>query len=195
MSAPLKQLRASLECFFDAASLPQYRKYIVSMLFAARNRGVWQKGDPATLLDIQEQLLRLIRSIHRFGEKKVRRRPKQVLDPRAIEPKLLAAMGFFSGTPLAVAWTSFPRFLSRREWLDPFSVFEGFFLNRSLAEWEQDLAELLKYALSSASGEEMNCGVDFLDTYLQLQKLIEAAHQVFYSVPSKSRDLRHNERY
>jgi hypothetical protein len=72
-------------------------------------------------------------------------------------------------------WEDFPRFLSVKEFCNPYKVFRKFFKYQDLHAWVHDLEEIADSALSKNSGE---LGLEMIPTYSHMVKLTEAAHLI-----------------
>ncbi len=69
----------------------------------------------------------------------------------------------------------FPRFLSVKEFCNPYKVFRKFFKYQDADEWVHDLEEIVDSALSKNNGE---LGLEMITIYSHLVKLTEAAHLI-----------------
>ena len=72
-------------------------------------------------------------------------------------------------------WEEFPRFLSVKEFCNPYKEFRKFFKYQDLHAWVHDLEEIADCALSKYSGE---LGLEMIAIYSHLVKLTEAAHLI-----------------
>lgn len=72
-------------------------------------------------------------------------------------------------------WTDFPRFLTKKEYCNPYLVFRKFFNHRSLNDWIIIWRDIVDAALNPD-------GVGYLEheltVYIYIVKLIEAAHLI-----------------
>jgi hypothetical protein len=82
---------------------------------------------------------------------------------------------FFSSRMLDDDWTDFPRFLSRKEYCNPYSVFRKFFKYQSLDGWLTIWRDIIDGALCP---EEARFSINELTVYTYLVKLVEAAHLI-----------------
>jgi hypothetical protein len=171
---------AIIEDFFSALSLMHYRKYVRSVLQSANSARVWKKEDPGSLLYFQQKMEDLLDAAHQLIPK--RKNSKSGKPLPGLKPELfgkdLIDPASYSYPGRGRQWQDFPRALSKKEFLNPYLVFDRFFRHHNLKGWHDELKELIFYALSPH-----NCAEDFLDFELLkvhhlLQKLIEAAHLV-----------------
>lgn len=170
-----------IEDFFSALSLSQYRKYILSTLRAANSSRYWKKEDPGSLLYFQKKMEDLIDAVHLLVKKDKNKKSKkskvliapEVIDQQVIDPGLYAIKHFGH-----TQWKTFPRNLSKKEFLNPYLVFERFFRYRSQKEWHKDLKEIIFYALSPHNCADDCVDFEFLKINQLLQKLVEAAHLI-----------------
>jgi hypothetical protein len=72
-------------------------------------------------------------------------------------------------------WTDFPRFLSKKEYCNPYAVFRKFFKYQSLDSWLTIWKDTIDGALCP---EEARFSINEITVYTQLEKLIEAAHLI-----------------
>jgi hypothetical protein len=82
---------------------------------------------------------------------------------------------FFSNRMLDDDWTDFPRFLSRKEYCNPYAVFRKFFKYQSLDSWLTIWQDIIDGALCP---EEARFSINELTVYTYLVKLVEAAHLI-----------------
>ncbi|MFY0255975.1 hypothetical protein ACDQ55_18700 [Chitinophaga sp. 30R24] len=75
-------------------------------------------------------------------------------------------------------WDNFPRSLSYKEFLNPYLVFEKFFLFLTLGEWRELLRELFSMGLSCRTFFDETLDFDMLGIKKHLEKLIEACHLI-----------------
>jgi hypothetical protein len=73
-------------------------------------------------------------------------------------------------------WHFFPRYLSKKEFLDPYNALEKFTHYQTFSKWKYTLKELLHHALSRTGITELNGSTGILHTYILLHKLIEGSH-------------------
>jgi hypothetical protein len=172
----------TIEDFFSALSLPDYRKYILSMLKAAGSRYCWREEDPGSLLYFQQKMTDLMKAAHSLAKTGGNSRPgferarlvPDLLDRETLDPSLYSDKRAGNS-----AWSLFPRFLSGREFIDPYRAFRTFFAKKSIKTWKKDLKEIIFYALSPHDSKEDLMDFDFLRINLSLQKLVEAAHLIW----------------
>jgi hypothetical protein len=85
---------------------------------------------------------------------------------------------YCSGHARSTPWHFFPRYLSQKEFVDPYKALKKFTQYRSLAKWKYTLKELLHHALSSTGINEFNGSTGIIHTCILLHKLIEASHLI-----------------
>lgn len=160
---------AIAECF-TSCHLTDFRKFITGVfLFIYRDK-IYNKTTPSTLL-VDFQILELLINAAYLINKKRKKSPIMIMDNEAFNKNLYCKN---SGS---CEWDLFPRFLSLKEYKNPYKVFKDFFKYRELDEWKQDLEEILSSTLSKyADYAELN--VHVLPMYIHLMKLIEAAHLI-----------------
>lgn len=173
---------AIIEDFFSAIPLPQYRKYIFSMLKAANSKKYWKKEDPASLLYCQKKLSDLMGAALLLNVKSTLvngKKSKASIAPAELDREIIDPSLYMDKNLLHIQWEVFPRNLSKKEFLDPYLAFKHFFRNRNLKVWRRDLTEMIFYALSPHDSAEDLLDLKFLEINSQLQKLVEAAHLIW----------------
>jgi hypothetical protein len=178
-----------IESFFSCASLNSHRKYVFSMLKAAYSEDYWRKSEPGALLFFQGQMEELMKATFHFSEKKNRviRNNKAKLKNN-ISGKLMDPATYVGWPEQNAIWEFFPRSLSKKEFINPYLVFEKFFAFKDLNEWLALFKELINYALSKY-GNDSGVDIDYLQVNNLLLKLIEASHliQVRVNKPEQRR--------
>jgi hypothetical protein len=110
----------------------------------------------------------VIKAAHILKEKKS---SEIVLDKN----DLLNNKYFFSNRTLDDDWTDFPRFLSKKEYCNPYKVFRKFFKYQALDSWLTIWKDIIDGALCP---EEARFSINELIVYTYLVKLVEAAHLI-----------------
>jgi hypothetical protein len=170
---------AGIRDFFSALSLPTYRKYISSAIQAAGSLHYWKKEDPGSLLYFQKKLKDLIdaaRTLVREGRGK--REEQVVLQPEVLEQEIIDPALYIGKSSGLTQWEAFPRSLSKKEFLDPYLVFERFFRYKKPRQWQKELKAVFFYTLSPYSCLEELPDMDLLQISSHLHKLVEAAHLI-----------------
>jgi hypothetical protein len=166
--------------FFQAGSLKEYRKYISSMLKAAHADYYWTKDDPATLLDFHQNMERLIEAVFVINSNPANRQNnKSILtDQDALKRETIDPLLYGGGNARLTNRDYFPRYLSQKEVINPYCVFDKLFKYHNLPAWRYKLYELLYYALISDGTDAAGVEMDYLTIYILLQKLVESAHLI-----------------
>ena len=181
-----------IEEFFCVADPAHYRKYILSILRAAYSEGYWKKSHPGDMLIFQEQMVALIRAAHGFMSDKKNPQPKRaraILDDDALMNGINPAS--YAGLEKEnEIWEFFPRYLTKKEFINPWLVFKKVLKYRNQGEWKSDLKIIVSYALSPY-GKESALEYDYLSINIYLQKLVEAAHLIMIRTGKSIRDKIH----
>jgi hypothetical protein len=168
--------------FFLSDHLSTYRKYITEMLKNASQKSVWKKDDPGELLLFYETIEGLIEAvylIHQPDRKKKEEQESILNNIEVIEQNPIDSSLYYSGSSTDTVWDCFPRYLSKKEFINPYKVFGKFFRYQPLEEWKKLLHRLFEYALLSDSTFDANFNIDYLAVDSYLKKLVEAAHLIF----------------
>lgn len=169
----------TIDDFFSWYHLPECKKEITALIKAAYNPGCWKKGEPGDLLYFQEQLEKLIEAAYltHFTRKGAETGMEFVVGEDISKYYIDTAI-YCANRHASTAWDYFPRCLSKKEFINPYRVFDKFFRYQDLPGWRDDLQDLLSYALSKFSIQEVERGIDSLTTHTYLQKLVEAAYLI-----------------
>jgi len=157
---------------FTAADLAYYRITIKAALNAACSDKVWDKTSPGDLLWFLERLESGINAAYLINKEK-KKSPLSIGKDDVFNPNLYCSWHADQGE-----WDFFPRSLSLKEYIDPYLVFKRFFKYLTLAEWKDELRELMEFALGKTSFSEACVDFDTLQIYFHLTKLVEAAHLI-----------------
>ena len=103
-----------------------------------------------------------------------------VLEKQNNDPiwSLIQYQHYCSGHVRYTPWHFFPRYLSKKEFLDPYKALEKFTQYQTLAKWKHTFKELLHHALSPTGINEFNGSTGIIHTYIHLHKLIESTHLI-----------------
>ena len=154
--------RQIIRDFFIYSDLAFYRKTIRQVVRVASSHRIWTKSEPGELVDEFKLLESVINAAYILNKKGKREFPKVA--------------------PVAGAESRqdfIPRFLTGKEYGNPYRVFRRFFAFRSLAGWKEVMQALLDHCIRSSSiMEEEHKEVDIIGLYVYLTKLVEAAYLI-----------------
>ena len=156
------------ECFIFA-DIGSLRKTIRQVLCSVDRKKVHNKDEPASVLDLFNAVTSVMLAAWELYRQKKTSALK--IEPGQFTDKRLYAR---PGTNCA-EWDYLPKNLSAREYQNPYKVFSRFFKHGDAAQWQHHIKEVLSYALSSCTND---CELDLLKLYLQLTRLMEAAHLI-----------------
>jgi hypothetical protein len=153
---------------FSTADVDSYRRFIKKILHYAEANKIYREKSPCDVL----LFMRVIRSLMKAADslKEIRKGPITVSEGDAFNKKY-----YRSHYASSNEWTEFPRFLSVKEFCNPYKVFKKFFAYQDLHAWVHDLQETADCALSKNNGE---LGLEMIAIYSHLVKLVEAAHLI-----------------
>jgi hypothetical protein len=165
--------------FFSAAPLKYYRKTISHLLKAAYSEDYWKKSDPGSLLRFEQQMLELIAACHGLTrpEKYRTKRKNFALADESVFENGLEPSSYCGSYNHKKVWEFFPRNLTRREFLNPYKAYTGFFADKDLQFRQTEFKEMVTFALEPF-GNETGIDYDYLDIHIRLQKLVEASHLI-----------------
>jgi hypothetical protein len=153
--------RQIIRDFFIYSDLAFYRKTIKQVIRVASSNRIWTKSEPGELVDEFKWLESVINAAYILNKKGKRE-----------FPKVAPVIGSESRRDFI------PRFLTAKEYGNPYLVFRRFFAFRSLASWKQELQALLDHCIRSTSIREEDKEVDIIGLYVYLTKLVEAAYLI-----------------
>jgi hypothetical protein len=151
------------------------------MLHAAYKDDYWKKGEPGTILNAYENIERLIEAVFLINSNKNNAEEANAslsTDENIIQQAVVDPALYCGWHDKRKAWEFFPRHLSKKEFINPYTVFQKFFKFHDLATWREELHELFFCSLISDSTVRTGIDLDYLGIYKHLQKLIEAAHLI-----------------
>ncbi|ANH83097.1 hypothetical protein A8C56_20820 [Niabella ginsenosidivorans] len=160
-----RQVFAELFLF---AGLCSYRHFIKKLLQHAGAAKPY-KGKPREDVWLYARMIRST-LIAAYALSAVKRNPIT-----AEEGNLLNKKFYCSGYKSASVWTDLPRFLSKKEYRNPYRAFAAFFKYQSLKQWLRSWHRIVKAALAA---KPLRRAPDVLALYCYLAKLIEAAHLI-----------------
>ena len=153
---------------FSHTGMAHLRRVIKKILHYAEAEEIYKERSPCDVLQSMRVIRSLIKAAHTLKEKK--NGPIQVSEGDVFNKKY-----YCSHYQPSSAWDDFPRFLSIREFCNPYRVFKKFFKYQPIDQWVHDLEEAVDCALMRNSGE---MDLDMLAVYSHLAKLVEAAHLI-----------------
>lgn len=164
--------------FFYAFSQPNALRFTEKAIEAATLNKVWNHSVPCSLLyfiELFKELLGAAYTLHYSRDKK-----EEVLieSNENDEPNVCNIKSYASFSNKSLAWDSFPRTLSARQFQDPYCAIEKCCKRMSEEEWKYFLKELTEYALDHDSIFETLPSFNMLFMRRQMLRLIEACHLI-----------------
>ena len=153
---------------FSTADMDFLRGFIKKILHYAEANEIFLQKSPCDVLLFMRVILSLIKAADSL--KQIKNGPVIVSEEDAFNKKYYCIHNLSSGQ-----WADFPRFLSVKEFCNPYKVFKKFFKYQECGAWVHDLEETVDCSLSRNTGE---LGLEMLAIYSHLVKLIEAAHLI-----------------
>jgi len=157
----IAELFSSSECY-------HLRVVIRKMIQCTTSSKIYSDKPPADVILYLRMVSSIIRAAYPLKDKK---RGEIVVD----KDDLLNKKYYRSHYTLTNKWTDFPRFLTKKEFCNPYIVFRKFFKYKSLITWINTWRDIVDGALNPD-------GVGYLEheltVYIHLAKLIEAVHLV-----------------
>lgn len=167
----------TIHCFFDSITLPSARNYLRSSIKAAEATGIWDKKAPTELLSFFENLDTLINAVYGIV-KEDHKIDLAILDTEIDMPDLNKTHLFCGTYDQLGAWDYFPRYLSKKEYNDPYKALGKFTSWASKKEWKEHVRYLLSFALSENSLSEFGVHLQLVRISELLYKMLEATHVI-----------------
>ncbi|MBA4167525.1 MAG: hypothetical protein H0X41_08300, partial [Chitinophagaceae bacterium] len=158
--------------YYSTYNVSYVRKTIRQIIRSAYSNNVWDKGTPEHLLFDFEKLESVVNACFLINLEK-KHSPIQVNEENLFNRNL-----FRSWHANYTDWDEVPKFLSIREYHDPYLGITRFFRYKNIHEWKELLNKILRYAFSSGSIRAEVADFDTLAVLGKLTKLIEATHLI-----------------
>jgi len=167
---------AVIASFFDCYDLSHARSILGKIIKTADSEKSWKGRYPVDVLHFSERLQQLIEAAFGIVEQYDFKPEAEINDDK--ELWFLAKHETYCGWHVhSTPWNFFPRYLSKKEFLDPYKALQKFTSCHSLAVWKMVLKEIVESALSPNSVDETDNG-SLLSAWLYLHKLVEATHLI-----------------
>lgn len=163
--------------FFGTYALSTALRYLRKVLRAAAHPGYW-KGNPANVLFFYEKLQGLLLAALTIHQSGLQRAAAFVPMPGKEAPDIGQYEQYCGWHYLRAPWYFVPRHLSIKEYGNPYLVFGKLALKGGKKRWKSCIEELRYYSLGNSHIEEWGGGLNTLELYLLLSKLLEAAHLI-----------------
>ncbi len=153
---------------FFSSGVQHLRSFVKEIMESAIDKNIYKTKSPADALLYKRYIASLIKVANILKEKKsseIKINNGDLLDNRY----------FACGRLLTDDWSDFPRFLSKKEFCNPYIVFRKFFKSYALNSWLTALTDIIDGALCP---EESHLFLNEITIYTKLVKLIEAAHLI-----------------
>ncbi len=163
--------------FFSAYDLPGARRDLDKWFrsaFAEKSR--LGKKESLSLLDLQEQLIRLLEVAQLLNDDSAN--DEKALRLTADDTVLMNTALYYNPRKNSLAWECFPRYLSRTEYANPYIVFEKCLGQLDLTGWRKFLKDIFYAATYDTQINEAVNDDDLYYTCKCLFKLVEACHLI-----------------
>lgn len=165
--------------FFRDYSLQDAKKHINGWMTGLYEKVNWIKKRPSDLIYFTERCFQLIEAGWLLSQKDNRNRLANLslqYKPDEIDfmdPNLYCAAQF-----KASCWSYFPRFLNKKEFINPYKVFSKFFKFQSLEEWKTQLQNVFYLTLSGFDVDHTGETINTLGFTKRLNKFVEACQLI-----------------
>lgn len=157
----IAELFSSSECWHLRGVIKRFLQYTIST-------EIYTDKPPCDVILYMRMISSTIRAAYALKDKK---RSEIVVD----EGDLLNKKYYRSHYICCNTWTDFPRFLSKKEYCNPYLVFRKFFKYQSLENWLSIWRNIIDGALCP---DESRFFINEILVYTHLVKCIEAAHLI-----------------
>ncbi len=153
---------------FSASGFYSLKQTVRRVIESAMSKGIYDDRSPADVVLCMRWVVSLIKASHIL--KDVKRSKIEVEEKDLLNPAFFACNRMFQD-----AWMDFPRYLSKKEFCNPYPVFRRFFAFVPLEIWLDYWTGAIDRALCP---ERSTYPLSELKICTQLLKLIEAAHLI-----------------
>ena len=151
---------------FSKAEIAIYRNFIEELILCSQENVVYNRNEPFDTI----VYMKAIRSVILAAESlKDNKSPIEISSFEPLDKR------YFLRHSEADVWSSFPRFLSFKEYSDPYLMFQKFFKLECSKDWTKVLKEVMEFALSIDSVMPV---INTIKIYTYLSGLLEAAHLI-----------------
>lgn len=152
---------AALATFFSRSDVPYYRKVLQGALCYVHLPKVYMEVTPSSLIATLNDLAKLIDIVYVISNDY--KRSEVIVDYADIQPDSISFETFNR--------KDLPRYLSEKEFRNPYKVLKKFFRIQTPKQWKKDLYTILDFALCRS---DEGCELNTLFMYIQLVKVLEA---------------------
>lgn len=154
---------------FSTEDIGSFRRSIRQVLLSAASAKVHRKNDPSTIWRQFKMITSVVMAARQMHPPK-QKDALQVTEEQFLDSRLYAKP--YSACP---EWDYLPRTLNAAEYKNPFLVLKRFFKTHDVAQWKTTIDDVLDYAFARYTDQ---CDLNLLQLFLQLTKLMEAAHLI-----------------
>jgi hypothetical protein len=174
----LKPFSFIQEFFTREMDLEYARKHLKIMISSAISEDcLLSKKQMVTLFSFKEYLVKLVEACYVIYTDHPEEYHCVIIDTENEEEIMNSKYYFNQGTISCTEWHCFPRYLTVKEFKNPYRVFKKIYTNKTLPEWRDFIDELFNYSISESNvSTDTNSKMWKLFEYLF--KLIEAAHLI-----------------
>ena len=158
-----------LETAFQHACVGNYTTVFTDALLCVYAPRMYSGSDPAGLLSDFEKIEMIINAVYVLYKTK----DAQIKEQWWFDVSNETAYKAVFVQPQKTQWV--PRYLSHEECVSPYLAIRSFFKYQSLAQWKEDLEEILTSALSRYSDQVT---INLFPIYFYLTKFLEAAYVI-----------------
>lgn len=153
---------------FSFSEMCSFLRMIKKILHYSAEDVIYRDDSPSHVLLYMKIIRSLIKAAYQLKEKK-----QSVIE--VSEHQVFNKNYYCSHINSPTQWQDFPRFLSVKEFCNPYKAFRKFFKYQSMDIWLHDWEEMVDYALSEYNG---GTEINMIAFYTYLCKLVEAAHLI-----------------
>lgn len=165
----------SIAVFFEAFSVVDARQQLQRFLLICMESRAC-KDDPSNVIYFYESLGELITAALVIQSNGVWK--NEAIMDNEDAPDVADYKSYCGWQKKISPWEYMPRFLSRKEYANPYRVFKKLAKYSGTLQWLELLRELRDFTFSAQSITEEDTDHNILGIYLLLNKLLEAAHLI-----------------
>lgn len=166
--------------FDEQINMPDARKYLEKWFAAIfYNEPVLSRKFILMLMGIHEDMLRLLEAAHLLRLEPPEQRPASCTEEEVYGPGLPDAALYCSDKHKHhTLWHYLPKYISRREFANPYRTFDKLYDWKTLPQWRDTLQNFFSAAVSGTRIYECSNDDNIYLTCRHLLRLLEAAHLI-----------------
>ncbi len=173
------ELMGIIHQFYDTYTFPGAQYKLTMWQDMVLSEYDWNQTHPSNLLFFQEKILALIAGVWHFNKFSKVVGSIAKINGRAVSPTEFMRPELYCDPDRHIPWECFPRHLTASEFIDPASVFPGFFALLNKCEWQELLNSMLHAAFTNNTFDEGTGEFNPVKVRIELGRLLDACHLIY----------------